>query len=268
MNRRAIGFACLATFSAGSAAALDTELQLGPDEIVVGAEVINTHFTQGVNRHDDATVHGRAQLRWWDVGLRLDGYVALDDNKHRVPDVTFGEGTEFTARLDYLFEIVDIIQILPFAEISIYPDISGRAPFNWVGVETWYMLPWEGLELGASAQYNLTDQFRDNIHDNHWLLSFGGRQFYQAAPVDLRFWEVVNVGSRSYHEVTSGVTNQGLTTVEFGAKATLPLPWDQMWGFVRIEAHVWLDSDDRDALKEQGREPSEVIFGVGAEFRG
>jgi hypothetical protein len=259
--------ACIATLSASTASALETDLQQGPDEVVAGGELLNIHYTHQVNHHEDVTAHGYVDYRFWDVGVHFDGYMAVDGNKNETPEVKSFETTEVTGRLDYLMEIPDMLQVLPFVEVTAYPNITGKAPFYWLGAESWYMLPWEGLEVGASAQYNLQDETNTARQEHHWIGAIGGRQFFQDAPLDLSFWEVFNLGSRSYHEISSGTDKQGLTTLNLGAKATLPLPWDDLWTFLRLEGNWWLNGDDRDSIEAAGRDASEVIIGIGVEYR-
>lgn len=272
MNKKSqvIGIACLATLATASASAMETELQLGEqDNVVAGFELLNKHYTNNVVRHDDVTGHGFFTGRWNDIGLTLDGFAAVDGGTQSSGlDVGTGETTEATARLDYLLEVTGIVQILPFFEISAYPNISGKAPFYWLGTDVWYLFPFmEGLEFGASAAYNLNDETNSSRQEHHWIGSFGARYFYQDAPLDYVVWGLFNLASRSYHEITSGTDKQGFTTFNVGGKLTLPLPWDQWWTFLRLESNWWLNSSDRDAVKAVGGDSSEVILGIGAEFR-
>jgi hypothetical protein len=263
-----LGWACIATLSASTASALETELQLGEtDNIVAGVELLNKHYTNEAVRHDDVTAHGYANVRWYDIGLTLDGYLAVDGAISPTTDVDTGETSEVTARLDYLFEITDIAQIIPFFEATAYPNDTGRGRFHWLGTDGWYMFPWaEGLEFGASAAYNLNDEVETGLHEHHWIGSVGSRYFWQDAPIDMMAWGLLNLGSRSYHEITSGTDNQGFTTANIGGKITLPLPYDAWWTFLRLEGNWWLDSEDRDSIRSFGGDPSEIIIGIGAEF--
>jgi hypothetical protein len=267
MKILSLGLACIAALSASKAAAMETELQQGPDEVVAGGELLNIHYSHLVNRHDDVTGHGFVNLRKWDVGLHLDAYMAVDGKDNENPEVGTFETTEITGRVDYLMEIPDYVQVLPFVEVTAFPNVTGKAPFYLLGIESWYMLPWEGIEIGGSAAYNLQDETDPPGQEHHWIGAVGAREFFQDAPLDLAFWQVVNLGSRSYHEITSGTDKQGFTTLNLGAKATLPLPWEDMWTFLRLEGNWWINGDDRDSVEAAGRDASEVVIGIGVEYR-
>ncbi len=269
MNSKILGLACLASLTAGTAQALETELQIGPDEFRAGGELLNKHYSHGRVIHPDVTSHGSVDFRWYDVGIHIDGYIVLDGAPGPREEVISDlETTEITGRLDYLFEIENYVQVLPFIEATVYPYAQGATKFNWVGADVWYMLPLEGIELGGSAQYNLADNTDPEIdHEHHWLGSFGSRQFYQDAPIDLAFWQVVNLASRSYHRLTTGADKQGLTTIDLGAKLTMPLPWHETWAFLKAEGHFYVNSEDREALEASGGDKNELVIGIGFEYR-
>jgi hypothetical protein len=267
MNSKVLGLACLASLT-GSALAVETELQTGPDDLRVGVELLNKHWSHGTVIHPDVTSHGSFDFRWYDVGVHLDGYVVLDGAPGPHDEVINDlETTEVTGRLDYLIEIENYVQIIPFVEATVYPSTQGATRFNWLGIDAWYMLPFEGLEIGGSAQYNLMDNTEPEIeHDNHWLGSIGARQFYQDPPIDLMFWEVVNMASRSYHRITTGADTQGVTTLDLGGKLTLPLPWHETWAYLKTEGHWYFDSDDREALEAAGGDKAELVIAIGFEY--
>ena len=270
MKSKILGLACFASLAAiGTAQAVETELQVGPDEFRVGGELLNKHYSHGGVIHPDVTSHGSLDFRWYDVGIHLDGYIVLDGAPGpRDTVINDFEMTEVTGRLDYLIEIENYVQILPFVEATVYPYNQGATKFNWIGTDVWYMLPWEGIEVGGSAQYNVADNTEPEIrHDNHWLGSIGSRQFYQDAPIDLAFWQVVNMASRSYHEITSGADKQGLTTLDLGGKLTMPLPWHETWAFLKAEGHFYINSEDREALEASGGDKNELVIGIGFEYR-
>jgi hypothetical protein len=277
MNDKALGLACLASLAAPAAMALDTDLAIaGRDTVIIGDELMNKHWSEGRVRVDDVSNHAYGDLRFYDVGLHVDGVMALAGDDTPAPGldnddkISSFETTEVTLKLDYLLEVENIVQILPYLETTVYPNVNGRTPFNWIGTEAWFMLPLEGIELGGSAQYNLTDQ-TDTANTSgghhHWLFTVGAREFWQDAPLDLMLWQTVDLASRSYHRDTVGSDQQGITTVNLGAKATLPLPYEEMWAFLKVEGHWYVTSDDKDALDLQGRDNSEVIIGIGIEYR-
>jgi len=268
MKTNVLGLACLASLAAPAMAA-EPELQQSHGDNGTDAkaslEVLNIHNTYDVTRHDDVTAKGHFTGRYWDIGVHLDTYMALDGNPGTTAD-SF-EVTEFTGRLDYLFEMEGYFQILPFYQGTVFPDINGRARFNWLGTEAWYMTPLEGLEVGGQVAYNLHDDgATDGGNEHHWWSYVGGRYFYQDAPLDLVTWANVGLGSRSYHEISSGTTKQGLTTVNIGAKATLPLPWEETWAFLRVEGIWWPNHDDQESMRSAGQDPNEIVIGVGAEW--
>ncbi len=268
MNIKALGLASIASIAAPTAFALDLDLAVAErTEVNLGVEVLNKHWSQGTIRHDDVTANVFGKMRWYDIGLKIDGFMALAGDDQSEPTVNSFETTEVTARLDYLLEIEDLFQFLPFVELSSFPNITGKAPFNWAGAEIWWLTPIEGIEIGGSAQYNLRDNRDDDLDDNHWLFEVGAREFWQDAPLDLQFWQVVDLASRSYHAATVGSDKQGITTINVGGKATLPLPYEEMWAFLRIEGHWYVSTEDRDALDLQERDNSEVIIGIGIEYR-
>ncbi len=268
MNIKALGLVGIASLAAPTAVALDHDLAVAErTEVNVGVELLNKHWSNGVIRHDDVTANGFAKLRWYDIGLKLDGFMALAGNDQVDPEVSALETTELTARIDYLLEIEDLFQFLPFVEFTTYPDVTLKAPFHWIGAEVWWLTPLQGVEIGTSAQYNLMDEREDDLDDNHWVFDVGSRQFYQDAPLDLQFWQVLEMANRSYHQATIGTDRQGATTLNLGAKATLPLPYEEMWAFLKLEGYWYLDGDDRDALQAQGRDDTEVIIGIGIEYR-
>lgn len=275
---KVLGLACLATFAAAPAFAAEPVLQTSSPELDqvqlrASAELLNKHWSPSASQvlHHDATGHGSFSMRWFDVGVHLDGYMVLDGDSGPRDQVTNDfEITEMTGRLDYLLEVENYIQILPFLEATVYPFQQGTTRFNWLGAELWYLTPIEGIEVGGSAQYNLADNgtgIYENLDDNYWLGRFGVRQFWQDAPIDLAAWQMVGVANRAYHRMMTGTDTQGITTVDLGARLTMPLPWEELWASLKVEGIWYADSDDRRALYEAGEDRAELVFAIGMEWR-
>ncbi len=271
MKYPVLGLACLASLSAPTLAAMETDLTTATTasepQFMGGFELLNKLYDEHTVIHGDVTGEATLSARIWDIGVRLTGDMAIDGD-HTTPDSihTF-ETTRITGRLDYLLEIQDYVQILPFVETKTYPHISGDAPFNWGGVDVWYLTPIEGVELGGSAAYNLYDNSDYTGSTNYWVGSVGARELYQDAPIDLLLWQTVDLANRSYHERITGVDKQGITTINLGGKLTLPLPWEEAWATLDLEGHWWVLSDDKDALQLAGKDPGEIVFGIGFEYR-
>jgi len=280
MNKPTLGLACLATLSLSTAAAVEEyELQKADADgrdLVIGLELLNSHHFDAAagSIHDDVTARGSFTGRYWDIGLHIDGWLAVDGNDNRaVEPVGTGEMIQFNLRLDYLMEgnfgTYGVLQVLPHLETVLFPDLAGNTRFNWAGVDTWYGLPWqEGLEVGASVDFNLVNdtQGARNVHELRG--SMGARWMYQDAPVDLMVWGLLNWGNRAYHDFLGGDPDQqGFTVFNLGAKATLPLPWEECWTFLRLEGSWWMQGDDRDALKGAGGDANEIVIGIGFEWR-
>lgn len=268
MKNPVLGLACLASLAATAGAEEEYQLQQGPDDLRVSLELLNTHYDQGVAVHDDVTAHSNVTIRHWDIGLHLDGWMAVDGNDRRTwgPTVSTGEVTQFTARLDYLIEMEGFFQLLPHFETTLYPDTSGATRYNWLGADAWYLLPIEGFEIGGSADYNLRDDTPGNRNTHAWRGSFGAREFFQDAPLDFAAWQMLNLGSASYHRNLTGTDNHSVTTLNLGGRVTLPFPFEDTWTYLQVEGSWWLDGDDRDALRAQGREAVEVLLTIGLEY--
>ncbi|MBA3684374.1 MAG: hypothetical protein H0W72_03950 [Planctomycetes bacterium] len=259
--------ACLASLTAPTLAAMEMDLATGPQDLRASFELLNKLYDEHRVVHPDATGEVTLIGRYWDIGIRLTGDVAIDGD-HTTPDSTHTfETVRITGRIDYLIEIQDYVQIIPFVESKTYPHITGAAPFNWAGADVWYLTPIEGIELGGSAAYNLFDNTDYQGHDNHWIGTIGVRELYQDAPIDFIAWQTVDLASRSYHEIISGADTQGITTLNIGGQLTLPLPWEETWATLMVEGHWWLGSDDKDALELAGTDPGEIVFGIGFEYR-
>lgn len=266
---------CLATMSIGAASAVETELQLGPDDLRIGAELVNKHYDQGVIRNDNVTAVGHLDWRFWDIGLHGDWYMAVNGDKEA--DISGGETTQITLGVDYLFEMEDVFQIIPHYEFITYPHWI-EAPYkddqHWLGVDAWYLLPWPGLEVGGGFDYNPfyngeVDEYKARGGSGGHALrgAIAARQFYQNAPLDIAFYEVLNFGNGEYKKFLVGDEDEGLTTLDIGVRYVAPFFLDQLWMTARLEAHFWLEADDRKMLDDANRNTAEVLIGVGFEWK-
>jgi hypothetical protein len=267
--------ACLAAISIGTAAAVDTELQLGPDDLRIGAELVNMHYDQGVVRNENVTAIGHLDWRFWDVGLHADWYMAVNSDRER--EITAGETTQITLGIDYLFEMQDVFQVIPHYEFITYPhwvEQPWKNDQHWLGVDAWYLLPWPGIEVGGGFDYN---PFYNSEADDYKARGGSGghalrgaiaaRQFYQNAPLDVAFYQVLNFGNGEYKKFLIGDEDEGVTTFDIGIRYVTPFFLDQLWMTARLEAHFWLESDDREFLKAQDENSAEVVMGIGFEWK-
>jgi hypothetical protein len=269
MKTKALGLACLTTAAMSPLAALDVDLQVGPDEARLSAELLNQQWSNNAIINPAATGHLAGDFRWYDIGIHIDGYMALDGGPTSAEIHDF-ETTDVTLRIDYLFEVEQYVQILPFIEITSYPFFTGSPKYNWLGIDAWYLTPLEGLEVGASVQYNLDDSApggKEADPEHHVLVTSGVRYLYQEAPLDVLVWSLLDIGSASYHKATTGADTQGLNTFKMGGRMTLPLPWEETWLYGQAEQIFYVDSEDRSTLKDAGRDRSELVFAVGVEWR-
>jgi hypothetical protein len=267
--------ACLAAMSIGTAAAVETDLQLGPDDLRIGVELVNLHYDQGVVRNENVTAIGHFDYRVWDVGFHLDWYMAANSDQAR--EITAGETTQITLGVDYLFEMQDVFQVIPHYEFITYPDWVEqpyKADQHWLGVDAWYLLPWPGLEVGASFDYNpfyngeKDDYIARGGSGGHALRgAIAARQFIQNAPLDLAFYEVLNFGNGEYKRFLIGDEDEGVTTFDIGVRYIAPFFLDQLWMTARLEAHFWLESDDRAYFKSLNENTTEVLLGIGFEWK-
>jgi hypothetical protein len=246
----------LAAAFAAPLSAVEPDLRLGPAELVGGVELQSQFVEHGAVRVDDTTAHSYVRGRFFNVGLEVQSWLAVGDDDRRNMD--HAEIPEVRLRLDYLWEMEGLFQILPHYQTSYYPAYGSRiAEPHWIGVDGWYLLPWEGMEVGGSFDFDAAD-------DHGWWGSVAGRELVQAAPLDFLFWQALNFGDSEFHRnYLTGVDTSGLTTFELGARVTLPLPWDYTWFTGNAAAFWWLDEDNRDAL----RDDAEFVISFGAEAR-
>lgn len=222
-----------------SSAAVETRLRLGPSELGADAGIVSKYVDEGATRIDTATGFASGTARWLNIGLSADAFIALDDSTRS--NIDAGEIAEIAARVDYLYEFPELVQIIPYFEASVYPAHGrGDEPY-WLGVDAWYLLPWEGFEVGGGLAYDLGD-------DAGLRGALAARQFIQPDYVDLAFYQALRFGSRSYREHLIGLRRSGFTVFEIGASAGIPLPLEDSYLSLFAEGHYWLDSRSRDVV--------------------
>lgn len=267
MKPVALGLTCLTT-AMTSVVALDVDLKLGPNEAVITSELLNQHWSNNVLRNDSATGHLGGSFRFFNIGIKVDGYLALDG--HSQEEIGDFEVTEMSLRIDYLIKMEQYFQILPFFEMSSYPYDSGRPAFVWAGAEGWYLTPLEGLEAGASMRFNLADSRSDAKAadpDNHAVITMGARYLYQEAPLDAMGWLLTDIANRAFHLATTGTETRGIQTVKLGGRLTLPLPWEEMWLYGQAENIWFVHPTERDHMRDTGQDRSVLTFALGVEWR-
>jgi hypothetical protein len=272
----------LATFTMGGACAVETELAKGPDDFLVGVDLLSKHYDQGRVLNDGVTAKGTIQGRYYDVGLKVDSYMVLGEelnNPYTGNRNTFGTTTQFDAKLDYLIEVENLLQVIPYYQWVSYPNL-GNVPHSdqqhYLGVDAWWLTPLQGVELGGGVAYNPFYNADENKYgtgggaSNHdFKAGLGAREFYQHAPVDLVFWQLFNFGNQQYKQFTDPFNTtggRGITTLDLGVKLTQPLFMKDLWTTLSLEGHFWLEKSDRTALRAANIDPNEIILSVGVEY--
>ncbi len=287
----------LAICAAGSAAALDHEFAYAP--LVVGAAPGSTsEYHLGFDADmkskltddyrvvaDDTTMGLNGTFRAYGIGLSLDTDWAIGqstDYSRTNSDGSFhqnnpGELLRTELTLDWAIEIRDprdakipLLQIIPhFSWITypnqrdVYNDATGYENYlkdkqKWLGADLWWALPVEGVELGLGFEQALSTQWRA------FRGGIGGREFIQYNSVDLSFWQLVNFGDSEYRKFVAGEEKSGLDAGVLGGRATLPMMFEDLYGFVQIEASYWLDSETRDYNREtNGQDNGDVVLSFG-----
>lgn len=238
--------------------ALETELVLPKDSFHAGAALESQQVEDGAVRHDGLVVHPTLALRLFDVGVKFEGWTALE--AENLPDETMtGEVTELRWRIDYLIDVADWLQVLPFYQVSTYPEHNPRylTEPHWLGVDTWFLLPWQGWEIGGSIKGDLSKEHR-------WTAALGAREFFQDKTngLDLALWQIVNYGDSDQHQFLTGIDDEGFTTLQVGGRLTVPTPLEMTWVFIQIETWWWLDSQEREQLDQSW----EWVVSLGARF--
>lgn len=274
----------LAAVACGSLCALEPELRLGPNELVLGLAGESQHIVGGKEYLDSAAVAFSAAGRYNNFGLTLKTATAIeDDTKYQVSS---GETVDFTYRLDFLVEESkneDIgmgFQILPHFESTIRPDRGlGKVDEpKWLGVDGWLMLPIDGLEIGASLNADVGSNCG-------WYGTIGSRQMlqYKRNGLDIICYELLNIGTPDYQSFIAGRPNHapsansvktwdslsvyeqsgGLTSLDLGITARMGnLPVSSLYITMGAEAIVYLGSV-RSSIKDK----NQVLLSVGVEYR-
>jgi hypothetical protein len=276
----AIATACLVSLTAVAQAAtepLEYDLQKGPDDVVLTGELLNKDYDQGVIRNDNVTAHAGLTVRYFDIGLHLDDYMAIGGDPNLPRPVKSGETTQFNAGLDYLVEMTGVFQVLPHYLWETYPNLPKQPYKNqeeWLGADGWYELPYQGLEAGFSFDYNPFYNGQDDkfvagggLAGHAFRSAIGARELFQHTPVDLIFWQTLNYGNGEYKNFLIGDDHTGFTTFDIGVKYTAPFYINEWWTVFRLEAHYWLEDRDRNILQRAGLESTEIIIGFGFEWR-
>ena len=267
------GLASLTLSALAPLAAIDVTPVYGPDDVRVGMEALSKQLYDGKLLLDDAVARVYGSARYYGVGFSADGYLALgSDDTTQGRDVNPLESTQVNARLDYLFEYTDeqevpIFQIIPKLTWTTMPNQPSswnddyKNNLLWLGAEAWYMLPWEGLEVGGSFEVNTPDGF------NYVRGAIGAREFFQQySPFDLFFWQTLNFSDGQYNKIQSGSDEAGLTFLDIGGKITYPMPFQQTWMYVKADIQMWVNGDSRDRLHEAGLDGGNFVMGVGVEW--
>jgi hypothetical protein len=289
MTRSAIVPTILALCAAGSAAALDHEFAYAPmavgsaagttPEYFVGVDAaLASKLTDDYRVVADDTVLGvDAQFRSYGLGIALftDWAVGQSTDYTRPGGKTNpGELLRTEIRVDWALEIRDprdasipLLQIIPHLNYVTYPnqrDVYTADYDNWLkdrqrwlGVDLWWALPVEGVELGAGVEQNLSSEWRAT------RAGLGGREFIQYNAVDLAFWQLINFADAEYRDVIGGEDKSGVTTVVAGGRGTVPMFGEGLFGYVEIEMSYWLDEDMRENMDDSG----DVVISFGLNWQ-
>lgn len=248
----------LAALTASTAlVAVEPELRLGSDSAVVTSEILSQYVHDGALRSKATTWRNHGRVRYLGLGLQADLYATLEEDRRRELDT--GDLVETRLRADYLIELPGLAQIMPTLRYQYFPAWEDEFDVDeplWLGVEGWYLLPFEGLEVGGSIDYDLLDE-------HGWFAEIGARQLAQIAPLDLQSWQLIGLGDGDYHAFTAGNDDSGLGALQLGGLATLPLPWNDTYATLRAEYSYWLRGTDRDSAPDNGQ----FSIGIGFEWR-
>ncbi len=194
-------------------------------------------------------------------------------------------------------------QIMPHYKIEWEPDQSlqsNKEP-HWLGVDAWIMLPLEGSEIGGSFDIDADDnhgwhasagarQFITYapVDLSFWqVVNFGGSRYHQyrtdvtdkRPEEDFLLLQTAVFGIKNgipannfkpfviYQAIDSANRThkpaEGITTIEAGAKVTMPMIWENSWATISCEGQWWVQRRDRHAVRDN----FELIIGVGLEYR-
>jgi hypothetical protein len=293
MIRPAIVPTILALAAAGSAAALDHEFAFAP--LVIGGQPgAAPEYHVGIEGAlaskvlddyrviaDDSAFHTEAGFRAYGVGAKLELDFALgqsrDYSRPSPAQYSFGEVVRLGFTLDWAIEIRDprdstipLLQIIPRFTYVTYPaqrDVWAVGNDNymkdrqrWVGLDVWYALPIEGVEVGGGFENALSTAWYA------FRAGLGSRQFVQYNAVDIATWQLINMADRQYRQVALGESQSGFNTAVIGGRATVPMFVEDVFGFVEVEASYWLDKDIRDRNRANGLDYGDIVISVGLDW--
>lgn len=281
--------AFVAMLAAGSVAALDTDqafsplvingvaTDAAPYHVGVDGALKSKVLDNGLVVQDDSALGVNGSFRAYGFGLAIetDWAVGQSPDTSRPGDRTNpGELVRAAATLDMALEIRDprntavpLLQIIPHLSFVTYPNRAGtfgprddsylKFRQRWLGVDAWWMLPVEGVEIGAGIEQNISSEwraFRGNV---------GAREFLQTTSIDFSFWQTLGFADSEYRWVVGGKDKSGLTTVDLGSRATLPFFLKDLYSFVQVDISYWMDKDIRDNYKDAGMDGGNVVISVG-----
>lgn len=244
-------------------------------DVSVSNELRSKQVDEGVVIHDDAVDAVSASGRVFGIGAHATGVFALGQaptpgkpGRKTGP----GEFVQFDFQIDAAVELrqpaangtIPLLQIVPrftYTTYPIQPRNTMKDHQRWLGYDLWWMTPAEGLEAGLSMDRNVSNHFQA------FKGGLGLREFFQAAPLDLAFYQFLNYGNKSYHQNVNGCNSRGFTTGDLGVKATFPLHWEGLWIYGKLDTQYWLEKDDRDALRLGGQDSGSVILAFGLDWR-
>lgn len=280
----------LALCAAGSAAALDHQQAFGP-YVSSGAAAGNVSpYYVGVESalkskvldddrviQDDAAIGLKGTFRAYGFGITLDtdwAFGQAPDYSRPGKTTNPGELVRTALTLDWAVEIRDprnaklpLLQIIPHLTLVTYPNqvdvyTPGYDNFlkdkqHWLGVDLWWMLPIEGVELGAGFEQNVSTEWRACRG------SFGAREFYQTSAIDFSFWQKVGFGDSEYRLAVAGKDRSGFNAAQVGTRATMPFFLKDLYSFVEVDISYWLDQKVRDNFRDAGIDGGNVVMSAG-----
>lgn len=273
----------------GTAAALDHQQAFNPYVIggpTVGAPLPYVGIESAIeskvlddNRviQDDAALGLKGVFRAYGFGLTVDTDWALGqapDYSRPGKNTNPGELMRAAVTLDWALELRDprkpaipLLQVIPHFSMVTYPnqvDIYTSSYDNflkdkqrWLGVDLWWMLPVEGVELGAGIEQNLSTSWRACRGE------IGAREFYQTSAIDFSFWQKIGFGDSEYREAVAGRDKSGFNAVQVGSRATMPFFLKGLDSFAEIDISYWLDQKVRDNLRDAGIDGGNVVLSAG-----
>lgn len=280
----------LALCAAGSAAALEHQQAINPmlggggtadpgTPYYVGIETAVESKVLDDNRvvQDDAAIGLKGTFRAYGFGLTLDTDWALGqapDYSRPGKTTNPGELVRTALTLDWALEIRDprqpkvpLLQLIPHFTMVTYPnqvdvyttdyDNLLKDKQRWLGLDLWWALPIEGVELGAGIEQNLSTTWRACRGD------FGAREFYQTSAIDFSFWQTVGFGDSEYRLAVAGKDKSGFNAVRVGGRATMPFFIKGLDSFFELDISYWLDQKIRDNMRDAGIDGGNVVLSAG-----